>query len=101
MTAKSTSFPVIDRPEVKSTVVDGIHHLGDPDRDIVQDFGFIEPLDERSDEFVSIPLRSALHYGGPGFEFGPFSLGANECIDLYNALADHINNFRLAKAVTA
>lgn len=94
-------FSLFDHPEAKSTVIDGVTHIGDPDRDIVQEFGFIEPRDARTDMCVSVPVRSALQYGDPTFEIGPLGFSPRECIDLYNALADHINTFRLAKAVSA
>ncbi|GEE00229.1 hypothetical protein nbrc107696_46040 [Gordonia spumicola] len=76
-------FTLFDRPEVKTTVVDGVTHIGDLDRDVVQEFGFIEPHDARSDMI------------------GSLGLDGRECVDLYNALADHLNTFRLAKAVSA
>lgn len=94
-------FELFDHPEVKLTVIDGVTHIGDPDRDIVQEFGFIEPRDARTDMCVSVPVRSALQYGDPTFEIGSLGLDGRECVDLYNALADHINTFRLAKAVSA
>lgn len=94
-------FRVVDRPTRKSTVVAGVIHIGDLDRDIVEEFGFIEPADVSVDEFVSVPIRSALTYGAPSFEIGPFDLDPSDCIALYKALGRHLTNFRFARFVDA
>lgn len=88
-------FKLFDHAPKRSTDVNGVAVIGDLDRDVVREFGIFEPLDRRIDQWVSAPARSSLQYGDPVFEIGPLSFGPAESVALYNALADHINNFRL------
>lgn len=92
-------FDLLDHPSRRFTEVAGVTVLGDPDREVVQEHGVLEPLDTRSDAWLSVPVRSSLQFGDPAFEIGPYSLGPADAIALHNALVDHINNFRMAKFV--
>ncbi|MDG5773903.1 hypothetical protein [Mycolicibacterium fortuitum] len=92
-------FELFDHPPRRFAEVDGVTTLGDPDREVVQEHGVLEPLDVRIDMWLSVPVRSSLQFGDPAFEIGPFSLGPAETIALHNALVDHINNFHMAKFV--
>lgn len=69
----------------------------------VKDFKKRLVLDERTDQFVSIPIRS-VHTAGAGMsvELGPYSLMSSDVVALFNALAQHINDtpgeFRMRSA---
>lgn len=74
--------------------VDGVPTIVN-DRTVLEHLTTLEVLDERTDEFVSIPIRSVITAGsGPAIEFGPFCVGTNDVVDLHNALLSHINTFR-------
>jgi hypothetical protein len=87
-------FPVFDhdrKPEVE--VIDGLPTILNQ-RDVLQEFEALEPLDERVDFFATVPMRSCITpNAGPSFELGPFCLDTTEVIKLYNALAKHANSF--------
>jgi hypothetical protein len=64
------------------------------DRTVLDELTELEPLDERSDSFVSVPVRSVVTAGaGPSVEFGPFSLDSKDVVRLHNALIDHMTAF--------
>ncbi|MCE5290826.1 MAG: hypothetical protein LLG14_16530 [Nocardiaceae bacterium] len=94
-------FALFDHTPKRFTDVNGVAVLGDLDREVVQEHGVIEPLDVRVDSWISAPVRSTLQHGEPAFELGPLTFRASDAIALYNALGDHINNFRLARFVDA
>lgn len=76
-------FPLIDR-------------TGEFDdfRTVIDQSAILEPHDDRTDECVSIPVRSVISaIAGPAVEVGPFTLDTSGVVKLYNALAQHINNF--------
>lgn len=63
-------------------------------REVVDHPTVLEPHDDRTDQCVSIPVRSVMSaISGPAVEVGPFTLDTGEVVKLYNALAGHINNF--------
>ncbi|GFG72723.1 hypothetical protein [Mycobacterium botniense] len=79
------------RPVV--AVIDGMPTICN-DRTVIADHAVIEPLDERADSLVSVPIRSVItSCSGPSIEIGPFLLDTTEVIKLYNALAHHVNTF--------
>lgn len=66
----------------------------DDHRMVVDHPAILEPHDDRTDECVSIPVRSVISaLCGPAVELGPFTLDTSEVVKLYNALAQHINEF--------
>ena len=76
-------FPLIDR-------------TGEFDdfRTVIDQLTVLEPHDDRTDECVSIPVRSVVSaIAGPAVEVGPYTLDTTEVVKLYNALAQHINGF--------
>lgn len=85
-------FPEFDHPRKPSIeVIDGVPTIIN-DRTVIEDLAVVEPLDERTDSFVSIPIRR-VHTPGAGLsvEVGPFSLTSSDVVVLFNALAKHIN----------
>lgn len=96
-------FPTVDHDRKSAIeVIDGVPTIIN-DRTLIADLGVIEPLDERTDQFVSIPIRS-VHTAGAGMsvELGPYSLMSSDVVALFNALAQHINDtpgeFRMRSA---
>ena len=89
-----SAFPVFDgqyKPEV--FVSEGVPTICQA-HDVIDELTTLEPADDRTDFFASIPVRSVWNPScGPAVEIGPFSLDTREIIKLYNALAKHINNF--------
>lgn len=88
-------FPVFDGDYKQDIdVIDGVSHLI-PKRDVVEELTILEPADDRTDLFATVPVRSVWNPAcGPAVEIGPFSLDAREVIKLHNAIAKHINTFR-------
>lgn len=87
------SIPSLDHDRKPSIeFIDGVPTIVS-DRALLQEHGSIEVLDERTDDFVSLPLRT-VHTSGAGIsmEIGPFSLTTQEIVTLHNAIADHINS---------
>jgi len=63
-------------------------------REVIDHPTILEPHDDRTDQCVSIPVRSVISATcGPAVEVGPFTLDTPEVVKLYNALASHINSF--------
>lgn len=63
-------------------------------REVIDHPCVLEPHDDRTDQCVSLPIRSVLSATcGPAFEVGPFTFDTSEVVKLYNALASHINSF--------
>lgn len=63
-------------------------------RDVIDHLAILEPHDDRSDECVSLPVRSVISATcGPAVEIGPFTLDTPEVAKLYNALASHVAAF--------
>ena len=86
-------FPAFDHTRKPSIeVVGGVPTICS-DREVLAEHGVIEPLDERTDSFVSVPIRS-VHTPGSGvsLEIGPFSLTTGDIVQLHNMIADHINS---------
>lgn len=87
-------FPVFDgeyKPQIE--VIDGVPTFFQV-HDVLNELTVLEPADERTDSFASIPVRSVWTDGcGPAIELGPFTLDDREVVKLFNALAKHINTF--------
>ncbi|WP_166905971.1 hypothetical protein [Mycobacterium sp. DL440] len=63
-------------------------------RQVVDQPTILEPHDDRTDQCVSIPVRSVLSaVSGPAVEIGPFTLDSSEVVKLHNALGAHIRAF--------
>ena len=77
-------WEVLDRPRPTD---DGGLPLIDPDREVLAHSGYLLPTDERTDEFVGMPVRvSDLAGVGIVLEIGPFTLDPRDVARLVDAI---------------
>jgi hypothetical protein len=63
-------------------------------REVIDQPTILEPHDDRTDQCVSVPVRSVISAtAGPAVEIGPFTLDTGEVVKLFNALGRHIDRF--------
>lgn len=86
-------FPAFDhqrRPQVE--VIEGVPTII-RDRELIAELDVIEVLDERTDQWVSLPIRSVWTAGaGISVELGPFSLLPSDVARLNYALIEHMRS---------
>lgn len=81
------------RPSARFQMFDRTGQFDDH-REVIDGPVMTEPHDDRSDQCVSLPVRSVISAtAGPAIEIGPFTFDTSEVVKLYNALSSHINNF--------
>jgi len=88
-----TVIPLHPKPQGRFPLIDRTGQ-SDDFREVIDGPVMLEPHDDRSDQCVSLPVRSVISaVAGPAVEIGPFTLDTGEVVKLHNALAAHINSF--------